>query len=223
MNKGRDRVRFFVNSSIIDNKEYRDLDEEKKLLPIENIVIGLENTSVSFFYENYEKWEDNFSSSFPEPVLPKDKMNFWILRNPFCNIASEIKWNQNGRPFNVVVEELVKLWNEYYQYYLEGEEKFVIFDKWFISEEYRRTLSEIAGLEFSDINLNVIHRTGEGSSFDMGKYQGAAQQMKVLDRHKQMPDSILLARVLQRPDVKELAEKWNDLCRRENIEQLTIK
>lgn len=57
----------------------------------------------------------------------------------------------------------------------------VNYNMWFSSKEYRKSISSNFGI-FSDIGLERVLNIGGGSSFDLLKYDGRAQEMKVLRR-----------------------------------------
>lgn len=59
----------------------------------------------------------------------------------------------------------------------------VFFDKWFEDIGYRKQIADELSLKFSDAGLNIVEKAGGGSSFDLTKLNGAAQKMKVCDRH----------------------------------------
>ena len=61
----------------------------------------------------------------------------------------------------------------------------ILFDQWFIDEEYRRSIIEELGFEFTDAGKNIVAAIqNKGSSFDGLKYSQEAEKMKVLDRWK---------------------------------------
>jgi hypothetical protein len=58
----------------------------------------------------------------------------------------------------------------------------VSFNAWATDVAYRRALAERLGLEFTDAGRSQVPRIGAGSSFDLGRYDGRAEEMAVLDR-----------------------------------------
>lgn len=63
---------------------------------------------------------------------------------------------------------------------------YILFNKWFADETYRRSIAECLGLAFTDRGRDKIGRYG--SSFDGLKYEGKARQMNVLDRWRRWQD-----------------------------------
>ena len=102
-----------------------------------------------------------------------------LLRNPFNNFAS--LWRSN----HTDAEKRVDLWKQIsreflgYTNYL-GDKVLCIYDLWFTSEEYRKSMSKDLGVEWDDSGLNRITYHGF-SHFERKIY---AQDLKVLERWK---------------------------------------
>ena len=128
-----------------------------------------------------------------------NKHTILLLRDAPNFFASRIRWTEIGGvgcKLKLVDEEsrerLIKLWKEYAKEYAKeylgitnflGENKFVIsFNEWFTNKEYRKTIAEKIGLQFSDKGINTIAKYGPGSSFDRTPGGEGAQQIKVLGR-----------------------------------------
>ena len=120
--------------------------------------------------------------------------NLILLRSPHNNLASLFASRLRGRIDKI--NDFQYLWKQYADEVLSitnylGDSKIVIlFDEWFQSENYRKYLSSLLGVEYTDrtdVGINRVIRLG--SSFDGKKYQGKAQQMKVLDRWKKYKDN----------------------------------
>lgn len=62
----------------------------------------------------------------------------------------------------------------------------ISYDKFFESEEYRRSICEQLGGIYTEEKFNFVPNTGGGSSFDKMNLQGAGSKMKVLSRHEQV-------------------------------------
>ena len=230
-----------INSTQRRTYVYKYIDEKMNIVNDEkmNIVndeindnlFGLENQSINLFNENYEKWKKNINIKLKEDKklnceISDNNKQIVIIRNPWNNMASEIQWHYNGRNYNVPKDKLIELWEEYYNYFMDNKNNkfnFIIYDKWFIDKEYRKNISEQLGFEFSDNNLNLIEKTGNGSSFTKRMYNGHAQEMNVLNRYKEVENFPDLQMFIVSNKGKELKEKWNHLCDLENITQLKIK
>jgi len=231
---------FDINTSSKRVYQYKYIGNKMKVIDNEKIDInktiynffGLENQSLSLFNENYDKWKKNINIKIETDenlnckFFDNDNKQIVIIRNPWNNMASEIQWYYNGRNYNVPQNKLIELWNEYYDYFINKKDDkfvFIIYDKWFIDEEYRKSISEKIGLSFSDENLNLIEKTGNGSSFTKRLYDGHAQQMNVLNRYEETKNYPDMQMFINSDDGKELKEKWNHICDLEKIEKLKIK
>jgi hypothetical protein len=88
---------------------------------------------------------------------------------------------------------------------------FVLYDRWFTDESYRKSISEQLGLEFSDKGLNNVMRVGRGrrwgSSFDKMKFQGKAQDMKTTERWKEYLDDPIFVNEMANTEVRRLSEQ----------------
>ena len=147
---------------------------------------------------NYEDF--NIAQLKNKPLLPNNcilrtqlhrkKFNVMILRDPYNMFASRLKTKKGGGR-NIVIKNANKIrdrWCIYAKEYLRetnflGSDKVIVnFNKWFKEEEYRRKLSKVLGLDFSDKNLNIVSKYGSGSSFDNVIFNGNAQSMDILNR-----------------------------------------
>ena len=111
-----------------------------------------------------------------------------VLRDAYNFLASFMEeWPHTSPPIN--------RWVDSARFFYIGNviDYFPInYNKWFIDQEYRRTISRHirpelnGGAEFSDIGLNRVRMVG--SSFDKRAYDRNAQEMKVLNRWKQFQE-----------------------------------
>lgn len=191
------------------------------------ILYGLENQSINDFFNKYKKWEDIFNNileSKQQEPISNDNTYINIIRNPWNNVASELQWFYNRGNFNVELDKLYELWDEYYDNWNNKNNNIttIIYDKWFISEDYRKEISKKLNINFTDKNLNKIHQTGNGSSFTKQLYNGLAQKMNVLRRYDEIKNFPDMQIFLNSTKSKELADKWNNLCTVEKIEKLII-
>jgi len=62
------------------------------------------------------------------------------------------------------------------------------YNKWFSDIGYRKNIASTLSLKFSDKGLNSVQPYKRGSSFNQTKYDGRAQDMKVLERWKRCID-----------------------------------
>lgn len=124
----------------------------------------------------------------------REAYNIVVLRNPFNNLASIIQVDRMANKKLWAVKKLIPSFREMwmkYAYELIGVTSFFspvkvnfLFDEWFVNKEYRKGISSLLGLKFSDAALNRVTR--QGSSFDRRKFDGNAQEMNVLGRWSQI-------------------------------------
>jgi hypothetical protein len=145
-------------------------------------------------------------------ALPKDKIvtAFLILRDPYNHFASMLARPRYVFPYVDSMKEIdqyktaasaaerkgkkmqnaIPLWKHYAKEWLRETDYLkcvpVSYNEWFVSLEYRQSLSESCGLEFSDSRLNYIPRPGGGSSFEKKKKRG--QNLDVLNRWQVFKD-----------------------------------
>lgn len=119
--------------------------------------------------------------------------NIIVIRDPFNWMASRIKAKTSTKINLRRHHEAVFLWKQYAREYLGMTNTLhaklcINYNYWFVDEQYRRSISENLGLEFTDAGLEIVPDAGRGSSFDRLKYDGKAQQMNVLGRWQAYTD-----------------------------------
>ena len=130
-----------------------------------------------------------------------------ILRDPYNWAASRIKSGRNAN---------LSLWLQYAREFV-GETSFLRFSKvlisfneWFLSRVYRDTwLLDNLGIENHDRGVDSVSALGNGSSFDSTEFDGRAQEMKVLDRWKEIKPNKLsgfMQKLRKNPQVLEYAK-----------------
>jgi hypothetical protein len=136
--------------------------------------------------------------------------NLMVLRNPYNHYASILNWKRNKRLRDP--NQFIKVWLSYVNEILnEGSsinnKIVVIYDKWFSSIDYRKSISQQLGLNFSDARLNTVMKIGInkswGSSFDGMNYKNKAQNMDVLNRYKDFIDDEKFKIVYNNIEIKE--------------------
>ena len=137
-------------------------DQHNILIHVERIELDHAGKEI----EEYRKAEVDFKT-----IL--------LLRNPFNNFAS--LWRSN----HTDAETRVDLWKQIAREFLGhtnylGDKVLCIYDLWFTSEEYRKSMSKDLGVEWDDQGLNTITHHGF-SHFERKRY---AQDLKVLERWK---------------------------------------
>jgi len=141
-------------------------------------------------YNRLEMW--NFKELTP------DGKTVLIVRDPYNFIASCLQRLKNppdagATDVGIQLPARIKEWKRHARQALYGSEstepiEVINFNEWFLSEEYRRGICDRLGLEFTDRGLNKVMNFGSGSSFDREKFDGNAQEMKVLTRYATWKD-----------------------------------
>ena len=138
-----------------------------------------------------------------------------ILRNPFNALASRMKHAAVSSTRSTYISGLnvAQLWVTYAYEYLGKTSKLknkkvpLNYDLWCTSEDYRKEIANLLGLEFTDAGFNQITAYGRGSSFDLEDYNERASEMKTDQRWKNYCDD----------------ECYIDLLNDKNLIQLTKK
>lgn len=109
-----------------------------------------------------------------------------IVRDPFNLFASR----QRAQTAAISPSTAVRIWKQHARAAL-GERRYsphacvwIYYNRWVTDCRYRQQIAGQLGLRFSDAGIDRVARTGGGSSFDGMHYDGAARQMKVLERWK---------------------------------------
>ena len=163
-------------------------------------IKGNKNKEVKdYMIISYENWyiQDKFNDAFR---LERDKyigktekyIDIVIMRDSYNWVASAWKiWDKDKLFLDMKdriehTKKYIEKWKSHcYEYmgksdYMKNE-IFVIFNRWHTDKEYRKSIIEKLGLEFTDKNFNVLARTS--SSFDdREKYQDRANDMKLNNR-----------------------------------------
>jgi len=147
----------------------------------------------AFFYRN-EDWPLSALTSslneklFEHPDLHHDgKTDILILRDPFNHLASRHKMGcfQTKSSLYSYADLWIILAREFSGKTNLSHNKICInYNKWKDSIEYRKSISEQFGTQFSDEKLNEVAQEGGGSSFDSMQFQGEATRMDTTQRWK---------------------------------------
>lgn len=80
----------------------------------------------------------------------------------------------------------------------------VNFNYWFMHKDYRESISEELGLEFTDAGLEYVENAG--SSFDLFNFQKNGQSMKVLTRYEELRHDDAFVDIFKRhPELSDIA------------------
>jgi hypothetical protein len=123
-----------------------------------------------------------------------------VLRDPYNLLASRLKWF-HGRGEDPTIErfgEFRFLWKLYAREFLGitmwmEDAVHVRYNEWFCSREYRDEIAGRIGFSNQDAGVSEIARWGPAlgrpaASFDGLRYDGRAQEMKVLERWKEFSE-----------------------------------
>ena len=192
-----------------------------------NCVIGVEDrdflevSKFDTFDEllSFEKLDDKAKSIF----------NIIVLRNPFNMFASRMKSVRNAiqdLPADLdpkkrqdkiekwhhmyVSQHAVGMWKSFANEFLGRTNKLshrvpVSFDRWYVSEDYRREIAARFELQFTDQARNRLSQFG--SSFDGNKYLHNASEMDVLNRWQYYREDEEYIELMSDPEMLDLTEE----------------
>lgn len=181
--------------------------------PFAKIVIRMLDSGCRHLFHAYEDLD--FSLLCGKELVGGQAKQFnyvLLVRDPFNMFASLIHWDDESMP-TLSAENMgrpISIWKQHAREYC-GQTRIlphrvvISFTRWFVSREYRRQIAEALGLKFSDAALNRVSLNGCGSSFDSQRYDGNAQQMKVLERYKTVEDNPLYKKVCEDAELCELS------------------
>ncbi len=155
--------------------------------------------------------EDMMKIGVPEELIlvPRSHRRIVILRNPI-NL-----FRFGPEKADVVDESIDKFLRAWVLYANEftgrtsvvPQKVPICFDRWFVSEEYRRERADALGLAFSDRNLNKLDPDWGHSTYDEFQFQGRAQEMQVLDRWRRFQHTRRFKYFVCR--LKDWSEAWS--------------
>lgn len=111
-----------------------------------------------------------------------------VVRDPYNFVASRLR--NNSKPMKYRWPAQIEVWKDHVRTCLNKDDKNFVdinFNKWFVDKDYRKYVTNILDIPFTDEGLNDI-RTGK-SSFDGRRFGGSAQKMEVLERWKYYKDN----------------------------------
>ena len=148
-----------------------------------------------------------------------------ILRDPFNLVASKLKWAYGvvDRPSKPTLDDVRgarDLWKIYAREFI-GETSYlpdrvnISYNDWFVDRAHRDELAARLGFENRDLGIAEVAKWGptlSRDSFDGLKYEGRAQDMKVLERWKAFADDPLYRELLADEEIHRLsAEIFGEL------------
>jgi hypothetical protein len=170
-----------------------------------------------FGEEPYEitiaSFEDNVQKIREIKNLFTNSTNIIILRDFYNTYASRFeKIKKSSDPLIIKrfrFYDNTKIWKDLANIFLEEQKNSVNinYNKWFVDVDYRLKISQKFGKSNESKIKNVPH-FGGGSSFDQRKYDGKANEMKVLKRWiKYYKDKEYVKKILCDKEAKNINEK----------------
>lgn len=169
----------------------------------------LKDVATDRFERNHDRWLGKSA----------DRFDVLLLRDPFNLFASRLKKEddviENRYSLRVESERktLIRLWKEYAKEFL-GDTNFlpnkvtISYNHWFLDENYRKSLADKLGLDFSDETMNKVLPVGGGSSFDRTSKDASGTSMKVLDRWKHYQNEEIYKSIFKSdPEIIELSNR----------------
>ena len=133
-----------------------------------------------------------------------------IIRNPYNHYASVLNWRRNK--LLVSPAKFKRAWMAMANAMIDKEQNpmelcyDIIFDKWFEEENYRKKITQLLNLKYSDRRLNTVMKIGVGkawgSSFDGMTKKNKAQHMHVTERWKKMLDNEHFQQIYNDPEIE---------------------
>jgi hypothetical protein len=135
-----------------------------------------------------------------------------IVRDPFNWVASSLHRTKLykspiERSVATYLPERIQIYKEYFNNPIEGM-LVVNFNKWFIDRFYRENLCKQLNITFTDEGKNEVPKRGSGSSFDKRKFNGKAEQMKVLDRWKTYKNDPEYWKIFEDAELNEIGFRY---------------
>ena len=143
-----------------------------------------------------------------------------ILRDPFNLLASRLKWayGSHDRPSKPTLDGVsasVTLWKVYAREFSGRTEHLsdriaISYNRWFADRGYRDALAQRFEFVNRETGVSEVARWGpsvSSDSFDGLKFDGRAQDMKVLSRWRQFEGDPLFRRLVADPELHELSRE----------------
>ncbi len=190
-----------------------NLEEEKKgnLSKKNCLIYSYEDIDISkvfnkTFKKNHDKW------------VGKSKKQYivLILRDPFNLLVSRIMgryFEKRKMPPKKFFYRKKQLWKIYAREFLKkqnriNKNKIIInYNSWFLSKDYRKSITDKLGLKLNDSRINEVPRIYMGSSFTGTKFNGKANKMKVLERWKFLINNNFYRELINDKELIELSDK----------------
>lgn len=206
----QDGMSFLVNNPLI-----RDKNQHPDKLKFDRIITDYCNAnSTNLIIAGHEErslkdvaWACGTSNVFGSGT------RLVVVLRDFKNwVASYIKMaGRDGKPYDELInDEKIDTYKDHCKFFFESSDiEYILFNRWFSSERYRRELTERLNLTFTDAAIDQKSPFGGGSSFDKMEYLKTASLMKVNDRYKQMEDHPVYNNIIK--ENQEALEMSNEI------------
>jgi len=133
---------------------------------------------------------NKFDSIIHNEFIKQKVCRVYIIRDVYNCLASQMRVPQfHIRDNTNIYNNLMNIIKQYYNHYLSHKETndsfYILYNRWFVDKEYRRSIIEKMGLEFTDKGLN---QRLMGFKYDEDNNTSNAQKMKVFDRWRLYKD-----------------------------------
>jgi hypothetical protein len=150
--------------------------------------------------------------------------NSIVLRDPYNLFASRLRIlrerSRNANFNNLLLRDketgeinLPHLWKEHAKEFLgitrelQGKPLHINYNQWLVDFRYREEISNSLGLPLTDDCKGQVPGYGFGSSFDNRRFDGSANEMKLMDRWKSMQQDPVFRSLVMDEELRALAHE----------------
>lgn len=186
-------------------KTFNTGDNPEKLTKKNLLIMNFEEPTWPTTPKKIDSWKGVWTRGESSKVI-----NVIIMRDPFNHLASRIKMKTWS--LKVSLEDWFKLYidlsKEYLRItkYLQDPFVPINYNLWVESSKYRFETGKRLGLVggFGE-RFQYVPHAGNGSSFDGMKFQHKAEQMKVLDRWRELKGHKQMKKLIKQKELLDLA------------------
>ena len=189
----------YLEDRIVKKNDTRILDLADKL--VENVF---ETKKIEIYSFESQILTQELIEQIKEYIVCKTKFTV-VLRNPYNNFASLLKYVENGGESvyvkNIIenLEEFKKIWISLADFIIEGNVIPVFYEKFIEDKDYRIKLSKKIGVNITN-NFLIKSKFGGGSSF--------LENHDYNNRYKNYIDHPKMMTIMKD---KEIEEKWRKI------------
>jgi LPS sulfotransferase NodH len=160
------------------------------------------------FSDDFENHHDHWVG------VSADRSDIIVVRDPFNTFASRMipGWMRHKLSDETERATLVTMWKEYAREALGLTTSMrrngvaILFNRWLVDLDYRRSVAELLGLGFSDAGFGKVSGDYGGSSFDGVRFDGFAARMPLTQRWTHFVDDPLFRSIFADTELVELSE-----------------